>query len=232
MIELELNEADGMTLQTVERAAGRLPHGSVGAALIEEMQQCAARAAGQVQAAGLSLQRESEQIDLRVGDFRILGRLARAQEDGLAGISFNALPAGDQLGIWIDHLLAQLAAATADGVRTRWLAAGELLELRPVADADAQLESLLDLYWQGLSSPLHLFPRSSMEYVRQRRAGRDSATSLARAWGKWAGGYMIRAEWDNPYYRIAFPDGDVLDDAFMQLGDRVFGPYLEALEAQ
>ncbi|MCB1759354.1 MAG: exodeoxyribonuclease V subunit gamma [Gammaproteobacteria bacterium] len=231
MIELELSDGSTSALQAVERAAGRLPHGSAGEAQFSELAQRAAGAAATLLRAGLALQREPEPIDLHIGAFRIRGQMLRPGPNGLNSVSFNPLPAGAQLALWIDHLLAQLTAAGSDGVRSRWLAAGELVQLQPVADAGARLELLLERYWQGLSAPLHLFPKSSLEYARLRRAGRDEEASLASAWGCWAGGFMRRAEWDNPYTRLAFPDGNALDEAFMQLSEELCGAYLAALEA-
>jgi exodeoxyribonuclease V gamma subunit len=93
--------------------------------------------------------------------------------------------------------------------------------------AAACLQNLLDLYWQGLTRPLPLFPRASWAYVEALRAGK--APGRIRA--------LVRLAWDNefnggdltdPYLARCFGEADPFElPDFEELAETVMGPLWE-----
>ena len=90
--------------------------------------------------------------------------------------------------------------------------------LLPVADSGALLEVILQRYWQGLTKPLHFFPRSSLAFVT---TGKLSAAE---------------AEWHNakypesadPAYKLCFGDDLPFDSEFEEVSKDIFKAYLES----
>ena len=133
----------------------------------------------------------------------------------------------DYLAAWLAHLM--LCAAPAPGVacETLGLSRDGSFRLHAVAPDRARqlLADLLALYRQGLSAPLHFFPKSAWAYIFN-----DESAAKARV--KWSGGQRAEfGEAQNPAYRLALRGlGDPLDDAFFDIARRVFGPLRAQLE--
>ena len=113
-----------------------------------------------------------------------------------------------------------------------------MLHFRAVPDARAQLENLVELYWQGLREPLLLFPRTSYAFCERFKKKFDAADALRSARKVWVD-RPGRGERDDPYLRRLFGERDVLDPgfrlfddgkSFVELAVSVFGPLLQALD--
>jgi exodeoxyribonuclease V gamma subunit len=86
------------------------------------------------------------------------------------------------------------------------------------------LKNLLEIYWEGLSRPLPLFPRASWAYMQAIRAGKTEAKVLE----------AVRQAWDNeynggdrtdPYLARCFRETDPLEQPdFLPLTEAVMGP--------
>lgn len=229
LVERALQGGDPAEQLAVERARGILPHGTHGQVHFERLVERARLFADQLQ----PLYPQETRVvtaDFKHHSLRLIGRLEQVSAAGLLGYSLEKIPDRQLLALWIRHLLLNVAAP--EGVKpvTRWLGGEGLVTLHPVADAQRYLGELLDLYWQGLQWPLPLFARSARAYANALADGKPRETGLKRARDKWFGGYQGYAEYDNPYYRLAFPDGEVLDETFESLSERVFLPLLSAME--
>ena len=217
----------GQVLQ-LERAGGRLPHGTVGERLFEQTLEQARPLAREIIGQGLVTGSQELEFRLQSGPVILSGRLSGLGETGFQGYSVAPLPAFRQLELWLRHLLLNLLRPAGAGLETRWLDSGGWTRFAPLDDAEGRLETLLGHYWEGLSRPLHLFPRSSREYATQRLAGRTPEQAVAAARNVWEGEYNAFPESANPYYRQAFGGREVLDGAFQTLSEQCFGPLLAA----
>lgn len=229
LVERALQGGDPAEQLAVERARGILPHGTHGQVHFERLVERARLFADQLQ----PLYPQETRVvtaDFKHHSLRLIGRLEQVSAAGLLGYSLEKIPDRQLLALWIRHLLLNVAAP--EGVKpvTRWLGGEGLVTLHPVVDAQRYLGELLDLYWQGLQWPLPLFARSARAYANALADGKPRETGLKRARDKWFGGYQGYAEYDNPYYRLAFPDGEVLDETFESLSERIFLPLLFAME--
>jgi exodeoxyribonuclease V gamma subunit len=230
LVQASLQGDDPAQRLALERARGMLPHGTGGAVLFERLAESARQFAELLQPFYPGDEAQALAVDFSHGSLRLMGRLERVSSAGLLGYSLEKMPDPQLLVLWIRHLLLNVAAPAAVTPVTRWLSREGLVTLHPVADARARLAELLDLYWQGLQRPLPLFARSAHGYARALHEGKPREFCLKRARDKWFGGYQGFAEYDNPYYRLAFPDGEVLDETFESLSEQVFAPLLAAME--
>ena len=91
----------------------------------------------------------------------------------------------DLLIAWIYHLIANTERATESFLITAKDDKPVLEEFAPVEKKAAMdhLWRLLQLYWRGLREPLHLFPKSSLEFAQygraeRQRSARDGASPM------------------------------------------------------
>ena len=93
----------------------------------------------------------------------------------------------------------------------------------PCADPAAALRALLRLYRQGLSEPLHFYPRSAWELQNK---GPGAARSV---WLSVKGVFVGESE--DPAYRLALRGVDEpLDARFDALARAVFAPLMASLQ--
>lgn len=228
LAQLEHGETD--RLLAIERAAGRLPHGYAGERLFQQLVQSISPLLNKLKSIDKTQSKESVKFVFEHNGLTLSGTLPAIPLYPILGYSYQPLPAYRLLGLWIGHLARTLALGANGAWESHWLSGEGLIRLPPVAHASPLLGELLDLYWEGLSKPLHLFPKSSREYTYWRLCGKEPDDALAKARSKWLGGYYGNGEWVNAYYQLAFPNGDVLDPLFQTQSDRVFEPLLTVME--
>ncbi|MDP3086048.1 MAG: exodeoxyribonuclease V subunit gamma [Rubrivivax sp.] len=140
---------------------------------------------------------------------------------GLLRWRCDKLRAGDRIEAWLHHLLLCAAAPAGVDLRTTWLSLDAPLQLMAPADPKALLADLLRLYRQGLSEPLHFFPKAAWAYVEN-----DASLNAARkVWQVTP--RQPHGEAADPAYRLALRGrGEALDERFTQLAEAVFAPLL------
>lgn len=231
LIKSALESDSTEQLLNLERSAGRLPHGQAGEQLFRQLQQRAFILASKLKEYEKPDIIEFVKVDYAHNGLRLTGEIGRALQNHIEGCSYKPLPAARLLGLWITHLALNVSAVGGSDRETRWLSDTELIRLPPVDDAGLLLGELLDLYWEGLTTPLHLFPKSSREYAGHRLRDKDPIFCLEKARVKWHGGYQGMGEFANAYYQLAFPLGDALDETFQWHSEQVFAPLLSIMES-
>jgi exodeoxyribonuclease V gamma subunit len=148
------------------RGGAALPHGQIGRALFSREWEGVQQFAGRLQRF-LPDARQTQPLtfDLTIAGIRLSGRLAPLAPDGLFGYRLAPVTARDQLSLWLQHLLLNIIAPAGIEPVSRWLGQDREVILRPVSDAQAQLEQFLSYYRQGLNRPLMFFPKSAFTYV-------------------------------------------------------------------
>jgi exodeoxyribonuclease V gamma subunit len=93
-----------------------------------------------------------------------------------------------------------------------------------VEDAYSVLLNILNLYWEGLTTPLRFFPESSMAYAYKME------WNVERAEKKWQTGYDDSSgEGDNPYFQLCFGEVDPFNKDFERVSRVIFEPLLQNL---
>jgi exodeoxyribonuclease V gamma subunit len=197
--------------------AGMLPHGAVGKAHFAKEYAYLERVAKKLRRA---LERERHQpvaVDFTVGELRLSGRLINVTADGILAVRLGEAQPQDWLRLWLQHLLLnQLRPSDVTPV-SRLFTDDEEIVLSPVPNPEPHLNQLLELYWEGLTRPLHFFPRSAWQYVTH---GESAARRV------WEGSDFSRGERDEPYFQLAFRGHDPLDAEFASLASGVLRPVL------
>jgi exodeoxyribonuclease V gamma subunit len=141
---------------------------------------------------------------------------------------------------WL-HLL--VAAACGHPVQGRVVGQGGAVWLAamPQAEALAQCQRLLDLWHQGMQSPLPLPLRTALAHARQVVRDSSPATGAASAAASgpagpppeqvYEGGFRLQAEADDPCLARTYPDFEQLqaDGRFAELAVAAYGPFWEWL---
>lgn len=228
--EAEWGEAQ---LHKVLLTEGALPHGSAGRASLRERQNVIRRLTRQLEEAGLMPEKgKTVDVDIESGDFKIRGQLTGFTAEVQLSLRVATVKGGDFLQAWLRHLLwhAQPGAAATTTV-VAGSDKGKLVQhsLSPPKDTATHLADLLELFWQGQSRPLRLFPQSSFAFSKKSPADSDDSNDLAPAMkaarDTWDGSDFSFPEKDDDYYDLCFRHTDPLEeDDFAATSQRVFDP--------
>ncbi len=222
---------DDEQIRHLALAGNEFPPGPFGERMVNDELAClqafAAELAPQLAEQPLPAVHASFDQPLAGENWQLAGTLSDLRSPGLLRYRYDEVRAADYLAGWINHLFL-CAAAPAEGVRkTTWHSRDGSYCLRPLdaQAARAHLGELIALYRDGLSAPLHFFPKSAWAYIR-----RDNSLTAARqcwnnsrnpAWGESA----------DPAFQLALRGvTDPLDDAFEHCAQTIFGPLLAYLE--
>jgi exodeoxyribonuclease V gamma subunit len=211
----------------VKKAAGELPHGKVGEFVFYDRsldaEDFVRKIEGHIKSKGL----DHRGVELDIAGFRISGTVDDFFEQGLIQIRYAKLKPKHLLNTWIYHLALHALDEPKKPVHSLLLGKDVAWEFTLVPDAGDRIRHLLGLYWQGMSEPLHFFPESSFEYVRQiQKMNRTQSDALNAAQKKWAGTEFSRGESEDPYFERCFGNINALDEVFENIATKIFGPIL------
>jgi exodeoxyribonuclease V gamma subunit len=148
------------------------------------------------------------------------------RSSGLIRYRYDSMRARDYLNGWIAHLFLNATVDKHIQPHTVWHAQDDTYKLSPVPDASMQLKALVSLYRQGLTTPLHFYPASSWEYIRNEH-------DLKTAKKLWQGrNEMLSGEKRDVHYRQALRGiNNPLDADFEHCAQVVFEPMLAHLSS-
>lgn len=219
------------------RAAGRLPAGTAGNA-------CFAQVRRDVEVFWKKLEPfdpngflPPSTTDLVLGEFVITASFNRVTPAGLLFYRPAKIKAKDLIRAWVEHLLWQAAHPRSTQGQSVVVGTESVWKLAPVDEPLPALETLLELYWTGLSQPLRFFPESSWAFAtadfkaRHGAGGKSKKTLIEQAHEKWNGNdFAAAGECEDDYFSMFFRDESALDEEFMAQARAVFGPLLEVAE--
>jgi exodeoxyribonuclease V gamma subunit len=216
-------------------ASGRLPHGTVGACIYEDLSSGVERFIRKTQPFLQGSTVGPVDVDLKVSRFRLTGTIDAIYPERLIQYRYAKVKARDRLRLWIYHLVANRLRADAcpgtsilvglnpETVEPEW----EAWEYLPVEKSEEILGDLLERYWKGLTKPLRFFPESSWVYASWLlEKSRPPEYALSRARSHWMGSDYSRGEGEDAYYQLCFRATDVFGREFQHMAEEVFGPLL------
>ncbi len=222
------------------RAAGTLPHGTVGAIEFDRLYRKIIALSQKLQPHLQSSPLPPVRVELPLDSFKLVGTIEGIYPSRLLCYRAAKIRARDRLRAWIYHLVLNLLQP--EGYpRITWLIAlaeenksqqWNAWQFDPLESSQSLLLDLLNLYWQGLIKPLHFFPETSWEFaVRQIERGNSEAAAIKAARRIWRSDDVDRVwfESNDPYYQLCFDkiDPDPLDIDFQDLALRIFRPMIE-----
>ncbi len=213
--------------RAVQMAMGQLPHGAVGAFHYNELSIDAERFVHQIKPFLNEKIADPLEARININEFCLQVRFPEIYRQGLIQIRYANQRAQDLIKSWIYHLT--LCAVAPDGwpLTSILVFKNAIWQFNPVAENLKYLAGLLNIFKQGLEIPLHFFPDTALEYVRQKQIkGKSKSAALASARRKWANSEFARGESDNPYYDLCFKMSEPLDESFEEVSQAVFEPLL------
>ena len=195
-----------------------------GRILFQNMHDTAASLAREVQSL-ISTPIEPCEINLPLADLQLNGWLSSLYSTGRISYRPATLKAKDILQLWIHHLVLSLQQPS--GVDPVSIHAGtdQIICFRSVDDPEAELAPLLHYYKQGLSEPLHFYPRTSHAWAQ----AKTESARMNSAYRAWHTGFKSTGEEEDPAYTIGLRGHDPLDEQFEELAT-LFLPILGYME--
>jgi len=172
---------------------------------------------------------EPVEVDLQLKTFRLGGKIHSLYGGQCVYFRTAKLKAADYLRAWIEHLA--LCALTEGGKPETVLIGRDAVVLfGPVPSPRALLQTLCELFSEGLTRPLRFFPESGLAFVEAQRLGKGDP--FKKAEDKWLGPYpqkgeKRRGEKDDVFIARCFGGPDALDESFVGMARLVFRPMLE-----
>jgi len=214
-----------------ERARGQLPHGNVGAVLCQEMAVDAEMFADKTKFQGKGGRLDSLDVELKIAAFNLFGKLSDIYDHGLLRFRYANTKSKDLLSTWIYHLALCTIKDGKYPKRSLFIGKDVVFEFDSVNNPIELLDNILNMYWKGLSEPIHFFSETSCVYAQKiLKKNQTHQTALAAAQQRWQGSDFSVGESQNPYYDLLFRNIDPLDDAFKQLSEEIFHPLLSHCE--
>ena len=229
--EMVLHRLSGSDLKDffpVKKASGQLPHGNVGKFVYNEMSLDAEDFVRKIKDHIASNRLDDHTVDIKLAGFNFCGRLSDVYEQGLIQIQYVKSKPKYLLKTWVNHIILSVLIEGKRPVKSFLLCKDVSWEFAPVSNGKDILKDLLNLFWKGMSEPLHFFPESSFEYARKLLLKNQTLSSaLSSAKNKWTGNDFARGESQDPYFERCFGRTDPLDDEFEEISEQVFAPLLD-----
>ena len=164
---------------------------------------------------------------LNIAGFSLSGRIGDFFEQGLIQIRYAKITSKHVINTWIYHLFIYALDEVDSPDHSLLLGKNAAWEFKPLSDATGRIGDLLRFYWKGMSEPLHFFPESSFEYIRQiQLMNRTKQAAMHAAQKKWVGSDFARGESEDPYFERCFGTFDPLDEVFENIATKIFVPLL------
>ena len=228
--ELAAKKMSGLNLKDyfpVKKASGQLPHGKVGELVFNDRSLDAEDFVRKIGGHIKSKRLDDGGFKLNIAGFSISGRIADIFEQGLIQIRYAKIKPKHLINTWIYHLVLYALDEVNNPDQSLLLGKNTAWEFKPVPDATDRISDLLRFYWKGMSEPLHFFPESSFEYVRQLHVmKRTKPAAIHAARKKWSGSDFTRGESEDPYFERCFGKIDPLDEVFENIATEIFLPLL------
>ncbi len=214
-------------------AQGRLPHGRIGRIVYDEL---AGQADGFVERIrGYIAPDALEPLDIHIaiGNFEMQGQVHGFYPKRRIQHRPATVKAKDHLDFWLDHLAVNCIAPQGRPLNGVLIGEDAIWRYARVDQSRKILSDLLNIYWKGLTRPLHFFPQSALAFAHQiNNAQKEPRLALGAAYGAWLSGYKYTGEYDqSPYFQRCFPDGDAaLNHEFETWALAVYTPLLECIE--
>ena len=217
-------------IRAVLRARGELPAGSYGDELFDLLADGVGEFAAAVRPCLDAPALPPRELDLRIGDLRLVGRIGDIRSTGLVRYRCAKLKARDRIRLWIEHLA--LNGLGVEGYPAESLALGKDGEIRlaPVPRWRELLAELLATCRQGMREPLPFFPSASFSYADKLRNPKTEGGAMRAAQREWHGSEGFPGEKGDASYRLCFGDADPLDERFRSLAVAIWGPVFEHTE--
>ena len=224
------------SLFTEIKAAGELPLGEFAPLIFDKDLQSMLDLASLVQAYYVG-EIETVNIDISFTDKHLSGELSDHCENGLVRIKTGGIKGKDILALWVDHLCYCIAHGTHLNSTLFGQANGIYFEEVPSDFAYRKLTELIELYEQGLQTPLPFFIQSAFGWCAEVNSEQNDCFVLAdldpkaRAAGQKVALEIFNnsrgfAEGSDPYISRVVDNLEDIWPQFEEIAFKIFKPIL------
>jgi len=206
-------------------ARGILPHGEIGRYAFRRMCREIKQYVDYLATYTRERKPAVQPVEHRVNRFFLTGNIPGIYDNDCLHARYAGSSPGDMIRTWLYHLIRSCVSDELSG-KSWYVARDAAYELLPVNKSPGILQSLMTVYWEGLTRPIHFFPVASHAYAKQvlqHSVNREKA--LRAVENKWDNDY-VWSEADDPYISFCFREANPLDKHFENLALSVFGPLL------
>jgi exodeoxyribonuclease V gamma subunit len=228
LVENRLSGSDLNNSLFLQKAMGQLPHGNVGDYVFNEMSVDAEAFVRKTKEHIKGEPFDDLDADLDIAGYNLFGRLTDIHEHGLIQIRYANTKPKYLLNTWIYHLILNMLNEDKYPAKSFLICKDTAWEFACATNSKDVLKNLLELFWQGMSEPLHFFPESSFEYAQKvliKNQTKQAALNFAQK--KWIGSDFSRGESEDPYFELCFGKTDPLDKDFEKIAEKIFAPLLD-----
>jgi len=161
-------------------------------------------------------------VDLSIGLFSLTGQLRDVSVAGLFNYRVGKANGSQVMGCWIKHLILNCICPEGVDTDSSLFTEDKEYHFEKVAEAKQILNTLLELYWQGLHHPLAFFAKTSFAYAQATLNGGRANPDTA-IYNAWHGNQMITGEGEDLVYQQLYLHPP-LDEEFEQLALSVYEP--------
>ena len=212
----------------VQKALGRMPHGTVGEVYYNQLSIDAEDFIRQNQAHTAGSLLEPLEVDFELNGFQITGKIDSINAHGMTRLIYADFRTKYELSAWVYHLVLNMVNAKNYPRSSLLICRDTVRTFNPVEQCEEILKGLLNLYRKGLEFPLYFFPESSRVYALQFLEKHKSPSEAARmAKNKWIGSDFNYGESQDPYYQLCFGKTDpetLMGSAFLETAEEIFTP--------
>ncbi|MEX2602267.1 MAG: exodeoxyribonuclease V subunit gamma [Balneolaceae bacterium] len=219
-------------IRSMVAASGRLPSGYPGKLILDEISDATTLATAEVAGRFGSASRDTYNIDLKLDGVRIRGEIISWAEGEAVFVAPSRCSGKYLLPFWVDHLLVSMSLPQPQeswclfGVRDQ---KPEWRRFRPAENPEEQLQTVLKLFYEGLTQPLPIFPKTAFVYFDTLARKEDPERAYRDAVTAWEGGYQRFGEREDDFYRVLYGEEAELDEELLEALLRTSRPILEPL---
>jgi len=222
LVEVLLRGEEPSEFYHVAAGRGLLPPARHGRTVFSETVQAVEIFAGKLrETIGANSPLPRLDFELPLGRFRLGGHLEGIWPERMVNYRCAKMKAKDRIRAWLEHLVLNALQPEGYPRETLLIMDDGTSSFKPLDAAGSVLSTLLDLFWQGLSTPLCFFPASSMGYAHKLE------WNLERALGAWESRYGgAGGEGDDPAFRLCFGKCCPFDAEFERISRLVLEPLI------
>lgn len=221
---LVMEDCEDSSLQ-IARAKGFLPYGDIGDEVYNNEKQIIENFKEQLPEIDYQ---ESQRFSLELNDYHLHGEMNRLSASGRMIQNVTQPYFRDYLDLWINHLVLNSQAVSGITKQSTFYSPELSFILKPVSNAQQQLQKLVEYYWQGLHFPLYFFPKTAFATYKDK-----GFENLKNATTTWQGDTQRAGEKDKfenwLLYRTMNMNENIPEE-FLDISQLVFGEMYLHLE--
>ena len=143
--------------EQILKASGTLPHGSPGEVQFDDIRVDVEEFVRKIDRVAHGYPGEPINVEIDLSDYKLSGHIADIHNNGIVHFRYAKTRAKDLIRTWIYHLACCQMQPFPEPANSYLICKDAVWQFTPISEPADELKRLLDVYWQGLSEPIHFF---------------------------------------------------------------------------